>query len=440
MVYKTKIRLERKLTKMKLGKLLLGLTLIGTTFGAFAQEESEQERECKRMRFLAGKKIDIEDYKGAAEYYIKGEQICGGYEKDNYDRLIAVLNNVITTETDPAIMAAYRDTLLNVFSRAEAAGQYGQEHDLTFATYLAQHEGADKNKADMLFKRGMAAAGKGIHEAYLGIYYYNLYMVYYSAPEDKKSEKKKDFISEYFTLSQLVSDAGMSINTQDNLNYYFNLAIQSCNDILPDLKGYMANLPEDPAQKISTVKNFINVLETKNCTDSEEYEQLVFTLVEADPSSFDAQIAKAKLLESKRKFSAAITSLKEAKGLTQDPAQIGEIEYAIARNLLNSGSYTSAYNAGMALDGKFKGKGLEIAARAVAANKDNCGASTFERKCNYYYAVELLERASANGESVGGLIASYRANFPTESEMFDNNKSAGQSVSLPCYGATVTLK
>lgn len=424
---------------MKLGKLLLGFALISTS-ALFAQEETEQERECKRMRFLAGKYLDQNDLKTAASYYLKGEKICGGYEMDNYDRTIATLRNVITVEQDPAVKAAYVDTVLAVFDRAEAANQYNAVHDLPRATYIAQQAKGDRKKADLLFVRGMAKEGNKVHEAYALLYYYNLYMLYAEAGANERAAAKKTLIEKYFSISKLANDAGMSAGTKESLNKYFNAAVQSCDDILPDLAGYLKTLPQDKESKIYAVKNFMSILETKGCTDAKEYEVLVDTLVNTDPTSFEAALAKAKLLIKKGRYSEAMSAFKNAKGLTSDNVQIEEIDYNILFCLMKTGSYTSAYNMAMGISGKFKGDALKIAAQCVAANKDNCGSSTFERKCNYYYAVDLLERARAAGADVGGLIGSYRAAFPTTEEIFNEGKSKGQSVSLPCYGVSVTIQ
>ena len=87
---------------MKFGKLLLiGATAL-LTFGASAQGD-DAERECKRMRFLAGEEgLNKEDYKTAAMYLLKAETVCGSLDKDNWDRLMGSLKTVINEETDDA--------------------------------------------------------------------------------------------------------------------------------------------------------------------------------------------------------------------------------------------------------------------------------------------------------------------------------------------------
>lgn len=425
---------------MKLGRLFLGFAIITSTIG-FSQDDTDVDLECKRMKLFAGKKLDINDFKNAAMYYLKAETMCGDYDADDYNkRLIPTLRNAINEEQDPAVNALYVDTILAVMDRAEAKGKYDQSNDLARASYIAQQAHGDRKKADAFFISGMAAAGNSVNEAYVTLYYYNLYMLYAEATDANRPAAKKELIGKYFSLSDLINKAKMSTATQDAINQYFNAAVQSCDDILPDLTGFMASLPQEKEAKKLTVKNFISLLEAKNCTDSKEYGQLIDTLIILDPTDFDAVIGKAKRLEAQKKYSEAIGVYRDAKAITKDPAQIEDIEYAILRCTYGTGSIMSAYNMAMGMNGKYKGDALVIAAQCVARNKDNCGASTVERKCSYYYAVDLLERARSAGGNVGGLIGSYKSNYPTQGELFDAGMSKGQSYTISCYGVTVTIQ
>lgn len=424
---------------MKLSKLLLGLVLAGTTVG-YAQDGGEAT-ECDRLRLVGGKRIDVGNYKEAVLYYIKAEDECKNFEVKQYQILAGSVSYVIQEEQDAATKSAYIDTLLAVYDRAEAAGQYDTSWDLSRATYEAQSSKPNREKARKLFSEGIDREGVKVHESYVIMNGYNSYMALAEAPAEKRTEKKSQLITEYFKMMKLASDAKMSQGTIDNINYYFNLAVQSCNDILPDLGEFMKSFPQDAEQKKSVVNNYIALLESKGCTDSDEYAQLIDTLVVIDPSSFDANMAQAKLLESKKKYSAALTAYKNAKALTDDAEQLSEIDYAIARCYLGQGSYTAAYNAGMALTGKRKGDGYAIAAQAVAANANNCGLSTVDRKCNYYYAYDLAQKAAANGSSQGnGLAGKYKAKWPTDSELFNASLTKGSSVTLECYGVSVTIQ
>ena len=415
---------------MKLEKLLLG-TLIVIGFASYAQDE-DQDRECTRMRFLAGEELKIKNYTGAAMYYLKGEKICGGYDAANYGRLIGSLRNAVNSVQEKEQKTAYIDTLVDTYQRAEAAGAYDQADDLIRASFILQSSKPDRKKADELFRRGIDAGGLSVNEAYVSYFYYNTYAMYAETPTP---ELKKRLIAEYFELSTLISKANMSVKTQETITGYFNAVVRSCDDILPDLKGYIDNLPEDPEVKKSAVLNFISLLDKKECTESAEYFQLIDIYVEIDPSSYDAQMMKAKALMGKNKYSDAIATLRKAKELAPNDEKAQEINYEIARAQYSSGSYSAAYSTAMSVSGAMKGKALVIAGQSVGKNANNCGSSTFERKCNYIYAVQLLEQARNLGEATGGTISSFKANYPTEGEKFDNGSPA--SVSLSCYGVSV---
>ena len=415
---------------MKLGRLLLGTLFLSIlTFEGFAQEETAQELECKRMRFLAGEELKMQNYAGASSYYLKGEVLCGGYDKANYDRMIGTLRNTIVGEKDKARKTAYIDTLVGVYGRTVDNNTYDKANDLIYATYIIQSSKPDRKKADVLFQRGIETAKNSSSETHISLYYYNLYVVYTEATAEEKSTAKKRLISEYFNLSKIVGEAKMSVKTQENLTTYFNNVVRNCEDILPELKGFMSSFPQDMAVKKATVNNFISLLESKNCTNSKEYEQLIDTLIAIDPS-IDAVLAKAKLLRSKKRIAEAIATLKEAKTMTTDSDKKEEIDYTIAEIQFSNGSYNAAYSTAMGVSGKYKSDALKIAANCVSRTANSCGSSTLERKANFLYAAQLADRAGD-----GNSAARYRASGPSDGDWFD---AGVNSVSLSCWGVTVS--
>ena len=420
---------------MKLVNLLFASALL---IGFNSQAQDDTERECTRMRFLAGEELKINNYAGAATYYLKGEKICGGYDAANYARMIGSLRNAMNANQDKAAKTAYADTLEGAYTRAEAAGAYDVQDDLFRASNILQSSAPDRVKADMLFRRGIDASGAETNQAYVSYFYYNTYAMW-SEEKDaaKKADIKKRLIGEFFELSTLISEANMSVKTQETITTYFNYVVKNCDDILPDLKGYIENLPTDVEVRKVAVKNFIGLLEKKECTTSAEYETLVIEFDKID-GSIDSKIALGSLKEAKNQYGAAIEAYKNAKTLTDDSEKIQEISYRIASAQYKSGQYTAAYNTAMSVSGQYKGKALTIAGNSVGKNANNCGTSTFERKCNYIYAVQLLEQARANGENTSGTISSFRNNFPTDGEVFENGSPS--SVTLSCYGVSVSPK
>jgi predicted negative regulator of RcsB-dependent stress response len=417
---------------MKLGRLFLS-AIVGTatllTFNVFAQEETEQEKECKRMRFLAGEELKIQNYAVATTYYLKGETICGGYDKANYDRMIGTLRNTIGSEADKVRKATYMDTLLAVYTRMEEKGLYDKSNDLIRATYIVQATKPNRVLANELFTRGINSFGIKASETNISLFYYNLYVLHTEAAADKKAEYKKQLISEYFHLSALIGEAKMSVKTQENLTTYFNNVVRTCADILPELKGFMSSLPKEVNLKKSTVNNFISLLENKGCSDSKEYEMLIDTLISIDPS-IDAVLAKAKLLRAKKRYSESIATLKNAKTMTTDAEKKEEIEFMIAEIQFSSGSYNAAYTTALSVSGKNRSDAVRLAASCVAKTANSCGTSTLERKANYLYAAQLADRAGD-----GSAASKYRAAGPSDGDWFDAGIT---SVTLSCWGITVS--
>lgn len=414
---------------MKIAQLLFGTFILTASFIARTQE-TDQEKECLRMRFLAGEELKIKNYSAASAYYIKGETICGGYDKANYDRMIGTLRNTIATETDKAKKTAYTDTLIGAYDRMEKAGLYDATNDLIRATYIIQSSVPNRAKADELYARAIQKEGSAVTEAHVAYYYYNMYVMFTEAPADKKAVIKSRLISEYFALSKLITATNMSVKTQENLLTYFNGVVKTCDDILPELKGFMSSLPTEVEAKKATVNNFITLLEMKSCTKSKEYGMLIDTLNRIDPS-VDGKIAQSKYLRSLDKHNDAIGALKEAKGMTSDDSKKEEIEYLILDiQFRDQNSYRAAYNTAMGINGKYRTSALKMAAQCVAQSANSCGSSTFERKCNYIYAAQLADKA---GDS--SAAAKYRAAGPTEGDWFEAGVS---SVTLSCWGVTVS--
>ncbi len=411
---------------MKFGKLLLiGATAL-LTFGASAQGD-DAERECKRMRFLAGEEgLNKEDYKTAAMYLLKAETVCGSLDKDNWDRLMGSLKTVINEETDDATKKTYIDTLLAAYDRQDAAGFYEEKFDLERGTYIMQSAAPDAKKADSYFQTGIKAAGLGTHESYLVYAYYATYLVYNAAQGDEKAALKKRMIEDYFKFSEMVSKAGMTPQTQETLTTYLDYVVESCDALLPEIPGYIKNLPEDNAAAIEAIKRMITLLDAKKCDGSQEYKDLVDAWVERAPEDLDALIKKASLMEGTK----AIPVLKDIISKTDDPAIKANCQYQIAYAQYKAGQYSAAHSSGKACTGEYRAKGLLIAAQSVAATANGCGDSTFERKCNYIYAAQLAEQAGN-----GGKAATYKAKAPSSSDCF--NENSPKSVTLTCWGVTV---
>jgi len=405
------------------------------TSSSFAQEDAEKE--CLRMRFLAGEAVKIKDYKEATKYYVIGETTCGGYDAVNYNRLINSIRNTIVgiDKENKEEKTAYTDSVVAAYERMETAGFYEVKNDLLRGSYILQSSKPDRQKADDLFRSGIKSNGVKTKQGYVTFFFFNTYKIYKKANDSLKNSLKKRMITDYFEMSSLIGEAKMPVKTQETITKYLNKVVKECKDILPELKGYIDHLPTGTEARKSLLMNYITLLKNKKCTDADEYGQLIQMYVDVDPTSYDAQKMKADLLISKGKNSEAIKTLRTLKGISTDEVQKQEITYKISTAQFKSKSYTAAYNTALTVRGEHKGNALLMAGQCVGANANNCGSSTFDRKCNNIYAVQLLERARALGANAGSLISTYNNRVPTKDDCFQNGNPA--SITLSCYNVTV---
>lgn len=420
--------------KMKLGKLLvLGTLLIGSV--SFAQEGGEEDgesRECRRMLKIANDAMSFTNYKEATTYFIKAENECNEFDSLNYERLAScALNMATSTEGDE--QKAYIDTLLGAWDRAEAKGIYSKTNDMNRGYFILQSSNPDYHKADTVLNRGINKLGTEVNEQFLPLYYYNIYTLWYiELDEAVKANYKQRLIKEYFSLSTLIQDANFAPSTQESLTQFMRQVINTCEDILPEMPKFMSTLPENKDSKKALMLDMGSLLSELGCQKSDEFKNLVNTLYELDQEDPDVIALYLEAADDPRaKIDAYEKLLSNA---TTDEAK-NKYRYEIALAYFQLNSYQTAYNKAKAVGGKHKGNALSIMGQCVAATAMNCGESTFERKSNYIYAVQLLEQAQANGASVGGLISSYKSRFPTAEECFDNGNPSSQSLS--CWGVTV---
>ena len=395
-------------------------------------QDSIQNRECKRMLLFVGQELKMQNYANASMYYLKGEKLCGDYGAKEYNSMSQTIRNTIITETDNVRKKLFTDTLLAVYDRMEENGFYQETESSKRATYIMMSSKPDYKKADEVYLRAFENNNK-FNDAELTYYYYNLYTLFSITSADEKSEYKKRMISDYFRLSKKIEREQFAMTTQESLTTYFNNLVRTCEDILPELNGFMSSLPKDKEAKKKTVNNFLNLLKDKGCTESDEYEMLIDTIISID-NSIDAVLAKSQLLRVKKRFKESISVYRQAIEMTQIDSLKNEILMSILEiQYSDLNSFKTAYNTALGIKGSNRSKALLIAANCVAKTANSCGSSTFERKCNYYYAAQLAEKAGNPG-----IASKYRSNAPSADDIFSNNSPA--TVTLTCWGISVDVK
>ena len=412
-------------------KTLIGLMLLIFSSGVYAQDD-----ECKRYKAIAGNAYQAKNYVKVTWAYNIAQRECGELDMKFYNPYIYSVKKAMKNASDEATKAAYLDTLITVYEKAQES--HGLQKDWQAYLgyyYMKQGKPGFMKKGDDAYKIGLHHEGPKANAGMIKQYYANLYNLWVQEKDEKKKlEYKERLINEYFKFSEYLNDNDKGAETIDFLTTYLNKAVTDCASVLPSINKMINSLPSDKDSKLSSINNFMELLEDKKCTDSKEYAMLVDTIIEIDPS-VGAIVAKAKLLSAQGNTSEAIKTYKEALEMEEDGDKKSDIELEIARSYYNARNYKSAYNAGKNVSGKNSKKGYEISAKSVNAMMNDCGVSTFDRKANNYYAVELAEKSGNSS-----LIKAYKSQCPTSSDVFNQSMEEGETIKLECWNKTVTIK
>jgi hypothetical protein len=218
----------------------------------------------------------------------------------------------------------------------------------------------------------------------------------------------------------------------ENLNEYLSRVIPSCKDLTSEIPEFIASLPEDKSSKKNALWHMINLMKAKKCQNFNEYNLLIETIYNLDPEDKAIQFIYIELLP----YPERIPIYKEMLSVTTDDVALNAITYQLAYSYFQIGALFEAYNSAQNVEGEFKGKAYHIMAQCVANTADMCGDTVLERKSNYIYAVQLLERAKGN--RVSGLedeFSAYKQAMPDINDCNTNNNLS--ALTLSCWKVSV---
>ena len=415
---------------MKIGKYILVSLLFVSSIA------TGQDDECRRFKAIAGDAYTLKNYEKVTMAYNKAMEECETLELKFYIPFIYSIKQAKKNAETKEDQAKYLDTLIHVYERAqETHGIQKDWQSYIGYSYLSQGKPGYMEKADQAYRIGIHHDGSNSNKGMLKQYYANLYNLWVQTnDEKKKDEYKKRMINEYFQLSDYLTTDGEDTESLDFISMYLDKVVTECSIILPSIRNFLTELPQEVENKKNMVTNFMELLEKKKCTDSDEYAMLVDTIIAIDPS-VGAKLAKAKLQLARGNNSAAINIFKAAIDMSDDEDEKSDIELEIARVHFNNRSYKAAHSAGLSVSGKNSKEGYSVAAKSVNAMMNDCGGSTFERKANNYYAVELAEKA---GDFK--LASIYKNQCPNQNDLFNESIKEGDEVKLECWGKTYQIK
>jgi tetratricopeptide (TPR) repeat protein len=219
-------------------------------------------------------------------------------------------------------------------------------------------------------------------------------------------------------------------------------AYATCDRLIPMYeKDFEAN--RDNKQWL---KRSVSRLHHKGCTDSDLYDRMVETYVNAEPSA-DAYKFYAGMLMRKGNETKALEYFKKAEGMETDSYEKAKLLLFIAKLMKNKGRKSEARSyAYKALKARPSlGKAYLLIASLYASSAKSCsGGDVFTQRMIYQAALEKALKAKAIDPGISSLAAKYIRNYkakaPTTQDVFDKGYQSGTPFKIGCWiGETVNI-
>jgi len=432
-----------KTNNMKMKNLILLLILSVTTLG-FSQEQSE----CDKARGFTAMYAQNKMWRDASNFFLDSYRLCGmeGLEQKDWNNARIIYKNLIKLEKDAAKKAGLSDSLIWIFKSGDTYKE-NPKWKVEYASYLVKTKSEDTKLIDDLYAKSIHALKEKNKTSDIQYYFTHLVRKFNGSEGDTKEEVRGFALDEYLVLSDYLTKGkanatsekkkGYYTKTQGNLDTYFSQLAKNCDDITNVLGKKIVQLPTEKQAKIDAIKKYLNLLDKKNCTESELYGQFADSLLKLEPTA-EAYYSQGNYYLKKKKYSKAKEYFEKAIEMEGERENVGKYQYGLATAYYSSGSYKVAFKTAKGVKGEFRGNALKICGDAIARTANSCGDTSFERKANYWLANDYYKKAAAAGAKVS--TSQYLNNAPTKEDIFDAGKSVGSSISLKCWGESTTIR
>ena len=345
---------------------------------------------------------------------------------------------LIRKEKDKALKDKLIDTLMLIYDRrVEAFGRKG---------YVLGRKGADHMKyrpkeienTYKIFEESFALEKNKTKSAVL--YYYftiTIKMVENSKIDTSTIVEVYDKVSSAAEYN-ILKGGKKKKQYEDALTNIENSAGKwlNCKDIIRIYSTKFEETPED----LELLKKITNLLDKKDCTESDLFFNALTNRNKIEPSAQSAYLL-GKLNATKEQYTEAINYLNEAISLYKDTINKANSYYFICNVNLAKKQYSSARaNAlkGLALtpnDGRF----YLIIGNAYAQSASSCGDNELTSKVAYWAAVDKFIKAKQVDKSEKTIsdanksINTYSKYFPEQETLFFYNMKDGDSYVVKCW-------
>ena len=432
-----------KIKTMKMKNLILILVLSVTTTFGFSQQS-----DCDKARGYTAMYAQNKMWRDASNFFLEAYNLCGmdGLEIKDWNNARIIYKNLLKAEKDPAAKKNISDSLIWVFEKGDTYGD-NPKWKVEYASYLVKIKSTDTKKIDELYAKSIHQLKEKNKTSDVQYYFTHLVRKFNAAEGDAKETARGFALDEYLKLSDYLATGkanattekkkGYYTKTQNNLDSYFSQLAKNCDDITNVLSKKIVELPTEKQAKIGAVKKYLNLLDKKNCTESDLYGQFADTLLALEPTA-EAYYSQGNFYLKKKQNGKAKDYFKKAIEMEGDGENAGKYKYGLATAHFHSGSYKAAFNTAKGVQGEYRGKALKICGDAIARTANSCGDTSFERKANYWLANDYYKKASAAGAKVS--TSQYLKNAPSKEDVFDEGLSVGSSFKLKCWGESTTIR
>lgn len=333
--------------------------------------------------------------------------------------------------------AKYVDTLMMIYD--QRIKYFGREG------YVLGRKGSDLvkympeeyEKAYHIFKKSVDLRGNK-SESFVLVYFFRtvLKMV------DAEKLDKAVMVETYDKLSEIIEynlDNASSPNQKsawENVKGNIELSFEpyaTCEDLIPI---YAKKFEEDP-ENVELLTKITNMLDKKDCTESDLFFETSVKLNELEPSPHSSFMI-AKMLIKKNKYDEAIPYLEDARQI-EDEDEKADVFLILANVYNQKKNYQKARSyARNALDLRPEdGDALLLIGDMYAASASDCGDNDLTKKVAYWAAVDKYYQAKSVDPDVAPIadnrIQIYSKQFPNSETIFFYDLNEGDTYKVGCW-------
>ena len=333
--------------------------------------------------------------------------------------------------------AKYVDTLMMIYDqRIKYFGREGYVLGRK-GSDLVKYMPEDYEKAYHIFKKSVDLRGNK-SESFVLVYYFRtvLKMV------DAEKLDKALMVETYDKLSGIIEynlDNATSPNKKsawENVKGNIELSFEpyaTCEDLIPI---YTKKFEENP-ENVELLTKITNMLDKKDCTESDLFFETSVKLNELEPSPHSSFMI-AKMLIKKNKYDEAIPYLEDAMQI-DDEDEKADVFLILANVYNQKKNYPKARSyARNVLDIRpDDGNALLLIGDMYAASASDCGDNDLTKKVAYWAAVDKYYQAKSVDPDVAPIadnrIQIYSKQFPNSETIFFYDLNEGDSYTVGCW-------